>query len=242
MSSPDPGPSQQSDDEARLPKGTLWREVLEAMEQGTVGTGGSQLTLVATYNTRTERFSADYSVGGVVIGGYVFGIQERSRRICDLTFVIDPAERARGYATVQAIHERLLESLTGTGVEITTLVPALDGVAWAPYYDWDPGNPEANAMALRDAVTQVQEHGGEARAGLVRRVRSFGGAVAGETRARSSWPDEIAQRVVPAHGLWNTLLLRQTPAELIVALNSLDPGLGVEVFSEMTWYGRRTLG
>lgn len=225
-----------------MPEGTLWREVVAAMELGVVGEGDRRLTLVVSYNSRSGRFSADYSLSGSSIGGYVFAIQERWRRICDLTFVIDAAERARGYANVHAIHERLLTNLTATGVEITAVIPALDSVAWASYYGWDPGNREANAMALRDAVTQAQEDGGERRAGLVRRVRSFGGALAGVTRARSSWPDDIAQRVVPADGPWATLLMRQTPAELIAALNSLEPGLGDEVFSAMTWYGRRTLG
>lgn len=157
-----------------MPEGTLWREVVGAMEQGVVGAGDSRLALVVSYNSGTERFSADYSLDGSAIGGYVFAIQERWRRICDLTFVIDSAERARGYANVHAIHERLLTNLTRTEVEITAVIPALDSVAWAPYYDWDPGNPEANAMALRDAVTQAQEEGGERRIGLVRRVRSFG--------------------------------------------------------------------
>jgi hypothetical protein len=217
--------------------GAFWGVVLRAMTTGMATPDGRPLAATVGVDAFSGRYTVTYRLERLPVGTRTFTVDERLRRIAQLTFELDKYERRRGYATMIAIDERLRDNLVGTAASLTAAIGPDDSCVWAGRYDWAPDRERDNAAAVAAAVHAVHA----AVAGqsvwdaseLPARVHAIGGPAAGDGAAGDPGGRDA----------WARLITRATPAQLLSGLDQIQSGLGQAVFTQVTtWYGQALVG
>lgn len=209
--------------------GPFWRQVAFAMAEGMQSPTREPIGAVC-WDRHNGTYRVEYLIGETPVGTCTYTVDSDSRLISELAFSLHKYERRyRGYGNLVAIHERLLQNLSGTDCVLSGRIESDDSAFWARYYDWDPEHGDLNAASLAAAVEQIYAAAKNQQvwdaSDLPERVQLLGGPLLEPAALRAPWQHLIRQR---------------SPRELLVGLDEFQPNLGQVVFSHITgWYGRR---